>query len=162
MDPETNDAPLQGPARSDQPSGRVRSSRSRTARILGASAAAVGLAVGASAVAGAATGSSTTQPSLHHFLGGNPPAAMGKVTSVGTNTFTLTTRDGTVVTVNVGGSTTYKERGVTSAAFANVTTGERVAVFGTDSSNTVTATSVLIGGPGEGGPGPFGGTPPAI
>jgi hypothetical protein len=78
---------------------------------------------------------------------------MGTVKSVGSGTFTLTEHDGTVVTVNVGSSTTYLDRGVTSPTIANVTVGEHVAVVGTDASNTVTATKVLIGGPhGPGGP----------
>jgi hypothetical protein len=92
--------------------------------------------------------------------------AVGTVKSVGTDTFTLTTRDGTVVTVDVGKTTTYRDPGTTTSTFADVTVGEHVAVFGTDTSNTVTATSVAIGNPpngGMGGPGPRGsrGTPPA-
>jgi preprotein translocase subunit YajC len=97
---------------------------------------------------------------------GSPPAAMGTVESVGDGTFTITSPDGTTVTVDVGSSTTYRDPGVTSPGIANVTVGEHVAVFGTDTSTTVTATSVAIGNPpngGMGGPGPRGsrGTPPA-
>ncbi|HWE69663.1 MAG TPA: hypothetical protein VG205_04840, partial [Acidimicrobiales bacterium] len=67
-------------------------------------------------------------------------------------------------------STTYRDREVTSPTLANVTAGEMVAAFGTDTSNTVTATSVEIGapggpgghgGPGGGGPGGPRGLPPA-
>jgi hypothetical protein len=107
--------------------------------------------------------------------GGTPPAAVGTVKSVGDGTFTITAQDGTSVTVNVSSATTYMDQGVTSASIANVTVGEHVAVFGTDTSNTVAATSVAIGDPpagGKGGPmgassgspgGPrgSGGTPPA-
>jgi preprotein translocase subunit YajC len=102
--------------------------------------------------------------------GGSPPAAVGTVVTVGTNTFTLKTNDGTTVTVNVSSSTTYRDREVTSPTLANVTAGETVAAFGTDTSNTVTATSVEIGapggpgghgGPGGEGPGNPGGLPPA-
>jgi preprotein translocase subunit YajC len=101
--------------------------------------------------------------------GGSPPAAMGTVASVGDGTFTLTTRDSTTVTVNVSATTTYRDPSVTSPTLANVTVGEHVAVFGTDASNVVTATSVAIGDPpGGGGGGPGrpggdgkGGTPPA-
>jgi hypothetical protein len=86
---------------------------------------------------------------------------MGTVASVGDGTFTLTTEDKTTVTVNVSSTTTYSDPSVTSATLANVTVGEQVAVFGTDTSNVVTATSVAIGeppgggkgGPGSGGPG---------
>jgi hypothetical protein len=93
---------------------------------------------------------------------------MGTVKSVGDDTFTITTPSGATVTVNVSSSTTYRDPSVSSATLANVTVGEQVAVFGTESSDTVTATSVGIGNPpaaGKGGPGagngPFGGTPPS-
>jgi preprotein translocase subunit YajC len=94
--------------------------------------------------------------------GGSPPAAVGTVTSVGDGTFTISAPDGTAVTVNVDSSTTYRDGSVTSATIANVTVGEHVAVFGTDTSNVVTATSVAIGDPpaGGGGPGGRGVTPP--
>jgi hypothetical protein len=78
---------------------------------------------------------------------------VGTVKSVGDGTFAITTQDGTVVTVNVSGSTTYMDQGVTSPSIANVTVGEHVAVFGTDTSNTVTATGVAIGNPPTGGKG---------
>jgi hypothetical protein len=103
-------------------------------------------------------------------MGGSPPAAFGTVKSVGDDTFTLTGQDGTVVTVNVGSTTSYVDQGVTSPSLANVTVGEQVAVFGTDSSNVVTATRVAIGTPpsggkggpgGQGGPPGMGGTPPS-
>jgi hypothetical protein len=106
-------------------------------------------------------------------MGGTPPAAAGTVKSVGTDIFTLTTHSGTVVTVDVSSSTTYVDPKVTSASLSNVTVGEQVAVVGTDTSNTVTATKVLIGAPGgpggqggpggpggQGAPGGQGGTPP--
>jgi preprotein translocase subunit YajC len=100
-------------------------------------------------------------------LGGSPPVALGTVTSVEDGTFTITTRDGKTVTVNVSGATTYHDRAVTSPTIANVTVGAHVAVFGTDTSNVVTATSVAIGGPSAGDPGggPGGGpagSPPAM
>jgi hypothetical protein len=95
--------------------------------------------------------------------GGAAPAAVGTVTSVGDGTFTLTAQDGTAVTVNVSTTTTYLDAGVTSPTVANVTVGEHVAVFGTDTSNVVTATSVAVGEPpagGKGGPEGTSGTPP--
>ena len=156
--------------------------RRRGVRVTYAAAAALGLAIGGGAIAGAATGStsSTTPPSSsaggpsgHLGFGGTPPAAFGTVASVGADTFTLTTRDGTKVTVDVSGTTTYVDPGVTTPSFTDVKVGDHVAVFGTDSSNTVTATKVAIGGPGGDGPGgdgpggfgghrDFGGTPPAV
>jgi len=143
--------------------------RRRGVRVTYAAAIALGLAVGGGAVAGAATSSSpsstTTPSSTHadgpgggHRFGGTPPAAFGTVASVGANTFTLTAHDGTTVTVNVSGSTTYADPSVTTATFADVKVGDHVAVFGTDTSNTVAATKVAVGGPrGPGGPGGPGG-----
>src|SRR5664280_2967738 len=146
----------------------VSQKRRRGVRVTSAAAMALGLAIGGSAIAGAATttastpnpsasGSQTNRPPFD----GTPPAAVGTVKSVGTGTFTLTTQDGTTVTVNVGSSTTYLDHDVTSPSFGNVTVGAHVAVFGTDTSNTVTATKVAVGAPPTGGPGGPGGTPPA-
>ena len=150
--------------------------RRRGVRVTYAAAIVLGLAIGGGAVAGAASGSSSssTPPSpgaegpggLGNF-GGTPPVALGTVASIGTNSFTVTTHDGTKVTVNVTGTTTYLDSAVTTPSLADVKVGDRVAVFGTDSADTVTATKVAVRGPdgdGDGGPGGhrgFGGTPPA-
>jgi preprotein translocase subunit YajC len=160
--------------------------RRRGVRVTTAAAVALGLAIGGGAVASAATSGSSTSTSTpgthaeshggqegrsgHDGFGGTPPAAMGTVASVGASTFTLTTRDNTTVTVEVGSSTTYLDHDVTSPSLADIKVGTRVAVFGTDTANTVTATRVAIGGPdsgpgggrgGFGGHDGFGGTPPA-
>ena len=148
--------------------------RRRGVRVTYAAAVALGLAIGGGAVAGAASGSSssTTPPSSsaegpggRPDFGGTPPAAFGTVASVGGTSFTVTTHQGTKVTVDVSGTTTYLDPAVTSPSLADVKVGDHVAVFGTDSANTVTAAKVAIGGPGgDGGPGghpDFGGTPPA-
>jgi hypothetical protein len=133
--------------------------RRRGVKVTTAAAIALGLALGGGAIAGATTSSSSTPPgsSTHAGppFGGSPPAAVGTVKSVGTGTFTLTNKAGTTVTVNVSSSTTYRDQSATSPTIANVTVGEQVAVFGTDTSNTVAATSVAIGVP-SGGPGPAG------
>ncbi len=95
---------------------------------------------------------------------GTRPAAVGTVQSVGDGTFTVTTQSGTTVTVNVGTTTTYLDPEVTTPTIADVKVGEHVAVFGTDTSNTVTATQVAIGTPPKGGmtgPGGDGGPVPA-
>jgi hypothetical protein len=134
--------------------------RRRGVRVTTAAAVALGLAVSGGAVAGAATTSapsSSSGPAARPHqppLGGPPPAAVGTVTSVGMGTFTLSTRDNTTVTVKVSTATTYVDQGVTSPTIANVTVGERVAVFGPDTSGTVAANKVAIGVPsGPGGPG---------
>jgi hypothetical protein len=156
------------------PLSTISRGRRRGVKVTAAAIMALGLAVGGGAVAGATTSSSTapsgtsTHPGGRPF-GGSPPVDVGTVKSVGTDSFTLTTSGGTVVTVDVGTSTTYRDRGVTSPTIADLKVGDHVAVFGTDTSDTVTATSVAIGdlggpggpgGPGGSGTGP-GGSPPA-
>ena len=135
-------------------------------KVTAAAVMALGLAIGGGVVAGASTstpppaGASGSSTHSSPRFGGSPPAAMGTVKSVGTDTFTLTTTRGTVVTVDVGSTTTYHDPGVTSPTLADVKVGDHVAVFGTDTSNTVTATSVGIGdfpAGGRGGPGGPGG-----
>ena len=143
--------------------GRGHGWRPTTTRIAGVSAIALGLTLGAAGIAGAVNaGGTVTGPGPEgaaHPFDGVRPVTGGIVKSVGNDTFTVTTRDGTVVTVDVTGSTTYRDRAVTSPTFANVTPGSHVAVVGTMTSDTVAATSVLIGGPGApGGPG-WGGRP---
>jgi hypothetical protein len=130
----------------------------RIPRLTAASAAVVALSLAGAGVAGAATtgssGSTSAHPAGGPPGGGTPPTAAGKVTSVGTDTFTLTGRNGTAVTVDVGSTTTYRDPKVTSPTLADVTTGAFVAVVGTETSGTVTATTVLIGAPGPGGGNP--------
>jgi hypothetical protein len=123
--------------------------------VVGAAGLVAGLTAGGAVIAGAATSHSSNPP--HRGFGAKgEPAAVGKVATVGASSFTITTSTGTV-TVDVTGSTTYFDRGVTSPSLANVTVGESVAVFGTETSGTVAATSVAIGNPGgfggHGGPG---------
>lgn len=148
--------------------------RRRALRVASATGLALGLAAGGAAVAGAATSGSSeghsqsgSQPPAGGMRpnGGTPPAAVGTVATVGASSFTLKTKDGTTVTVDVSGTTTYRDRDVSSPTLADVTVGKTVAAFGTDTSNTVTATSVAIGVPngpggrnGTGGPGGHPGT----
>jgi preprotein translocase subunit YajC len=157
----------------------ARPKRRRGVRVTSAAVMALGLSLAGGAAAGAttaSTGSSTPSstasgsPAGRPPMGGSPPAAFGTVKSVGDDTFTLAEQDGTVVTVNVGSTTSYLDPGVTSPSLASVTVGEHVAVFGTDTSDVVAATSVAIGTPpaggkggpgGQGGPPGMGGSPPA-
>ena len=81
---------------------------------------------------------------------------MGTVKSIGDGTFTVLAHDGTTMTVDVDSSTTYFDPGVSSPNIASVTVGEQVAVFGSGTTESVTATRVAIGRPpvsGTGGPG---------
>ncbi len=87
---------------------------------------------------------------------GAMPTAVGAVKSVAGNSFIVTAQDGSTVTVDVGSRTAYFDPGVSSPTLADVKVGEHVAVFGTKTSSTVTATQVAIGSPpagGKGGPG---------
>jgi hypothetical protein len=97
--------------------------------------------------AGTFTGHRRAHPGPGGMFGnhGTPPAAAGTVESVGTGTFTLKSREGTTVIVDVTSSTKYKDHKVTSPTFANVTTGEMVSVEGTTSSGVLTASNVTIG-----------------
>ncbi len=144
----------------------------RSVRVASAVAAVVGLTVGSAAIANAVTAPSAPvghhDPGSHGMspFGSTPPAAFGKVATVGTNSFTLTTKDGTTVTVNVDASTTYLDHDVATPSFSDVVVGSIVAVVGSDTANTVTATKVIIGVPnhrmgGHHGPPSFGTTPPA-
>ena len=161
---QTNQHQESGPEEaSDDPFAVLRKHR-RGVWVTTAAACALGLAVAGGAVAGAATTPSTstsTSPSHSGFPGGrggfpgSPPAAFGTVRTIGSNSFTLTTPDGTTVTVDVSPSTAYKEFGKSPATLADVTVGTEVVVFGTDSSNIVTATAVGIGGLGSGRSGTF-------
>ncbi len=135
--------------------------RRRGVRVTSAAAIALGLVLAGGGAAGAATAASSStsfngaRPGVlanRPPMGGDTlPVAVGTVQSVGDGTFTITTRSGTTVTVNVGTTTTYLDPGVTTPTIADVTVGEHVAVFGTDTPNTVTATQVAIGTPPKGG-----------
>jgi hypothetical protein len=76
------------------------------------------------------------------------PVVVGTVASVTTSpsdSFTVAAWKQQTVTVDVTGSTTYTERGVTSASFSNVAVGDQVAVYGTSAgTSTFDAVSVAI------------------
>lgn len=188
-DPETQPTPMEhGPAAHIKRAWNRRLRRTAAAAAVLTAGAAGGAflaapgAVLASGTSHAAntTVATTTPPSAHRdggprYPGGaTAPAADGKVASVDTtaNTFTVTDDSGKTLTVDVSSSTTYVDPSLSSPTFADVKTGDFVAVIGTTASNTVTATKVYVspagdgpgGGPGWGGRGPggAGGTPPAV
>ncbi|MDP9246921.1 MAG: hypothetical protein M3O95_02340, partial [Candidatus Dormibacteraeota bacterium] len=68
--------------------------------------------------------------------------ASGKVGTVSTSSFTLTTSAGQTVTVDEVSSTTY-QKGTSSTSASAVTTGEPVLVLGTTSGTTITAMQVV-------------------
>ncbi|MCU0483689.1 MAG: DUF5666 domain-containing protein [Chloroflexi bacterium] len=76
----------------------------------------------------------------------SPAMVAGTVATKASDSFTLTTRDGSTVTVKVTSATTYQAAGVTSPTLANVTVGAAVAAQGTRTSDgSLTATVVRIG-----------------
>jgi hypothetical protein len=75
------------------------------------------------------------------------PAAggsIGKVSSMSTSGFTLSTPTGGKVTIKETSSTKY-ETGTTTASKSAVTKGKTVLVLGTDNNTTITATKVIVG-----------------
>jgi hypothetical protein len=87
------------------------------------------------------------------------PTVLGTVKSVSGDSFTVTAQDGTNITVEVNKATTYFDVGVSSPTISDVTVGQHVAVFGTEGSDSITATKVAIGTPafgGRSGPSPKG------
>jgi Domain of unknown function (DUF5666) len=143
--------------------------RRRGVQVTSAAAIALGLILSGGAVVGAATPTSSSAslpswpgqsrpdgPSTHQPMGGRPTVA-GVVKEVGDGTFTIAEQDGATVTVEVDSSTTYFDPGVGSPTIATVKVGEFVAVFGSESSGSVSATRVGIGRPpGGAGGGPGG------
>ncbi|MDX6359295.1 MAG: hypothetical protein QOH37_2349, partial [Nocardioidaceae bacterium] len=137
---------------------RLRSVRSRRVMAAGLMCAAVGLC----AACGASTSSSVaTGP---HLPGSGGPGASGsnarsgpasggssgKVSSVSTSGFTLSTSAGQEVTVNQASSTTY-QKGTRAATSTSVTNGETALVLGTTSGTTISATRVIVQPTGIGG-----------
>jgi len=126
----------------------------------GAAALAVAVVVGATGIASAVTSSgSTTVPPNPFRADRTAPAAFGTVQSVGANTFTLSTFNGSRLTVDVTGSTTYRDGVKSTASFADVVVGQHVAVMGSRAGSTLTATKVFIGVSGTGS---FGAAPAAF
>lgn len=78
--------------------------------------------------------------------GGLRPGVLGRVASVDAarHTFVVVTASGSV-TVEVSSSTVFRDRGATTAAFADVKVGLQVAVAGTKAKGREKATSVFIG-----------------
>jgi hypothetical protein len=111
--------------------------------------------VGATASTGSGTttiASTSSAISAQHTPGSgesnarSAPAAggsIGKVTSVSTSGFGLTTATGQKVTVKETSSTTYR-KGSSSASPSAVRKGTTVLVLGTTSSTTITATQVIV------------------
>jgi hypothetical protein len=98
------------------------------------------------AVSGTSTASDTVSASSVMIT--VRPVTVGTVTTApasSTGSFTLTTCKGVTWTVDLTGSTTYTERGVTSPTYSGVAVGDEAVVFGTSTgTDTATASSVVI------------------
>lgn len=68
----------------------------------------------------------------------------GKVNSISASSFTITTTNGSVVTVDEQSATVYRSAGATTTK-ASVKKGDEVFVFGSRSGSTVKALAVFIG-----------------
>lgn len=110
------------------------------------------LAAGSSSPARISTPIGGFAPGSGRSFGGRPGfsggtfsnlGVFGTVASVGTDSFTVTGRSDQTVTVDEQSSTTYYS-GATSTSSNAVVTGARVAVQGTRSGDTVTATRVTV------------------
>ena len=90
-------------------------------------------------------------PPASRSAGGGPNArsgpaaggASGKVGSLSTSGFTISTSAGQKVTVNEASSTTY-QKGTDPATASAIETGEPVVVLGTTNGTTITATRVIV------------------
>jgi hypothetical protein len=92
-----------------------------------------------------------------------PATAAGTVKEKGTSSLTLTTRDGSSVTIKVSSSTTYQVGGVTTPTLADVKVGDIVMAAGSRNADGSLSASVVrsapagrFGGPGDGFGGPGG------
>jgi hypothetical protein len=120
---------------------------SRPRRVASAVLVAGALAALTATLAAASASAHVRHSGLGH---GVIPAAAGLVTatpSAGDTSFTIELRGGATETIDVGGSTTYLERGAPSASLSDLQKGDLVAVFGTTAGGSVTATEVVIAVP---------------
>ncbi len=86
-----------------------------------------------------------------------PTTAAGTVTAKGAASITLKLAGGSSVTVKVSSSTTYEVAGKTSAGFADVAVGDRIAVQGTrNADGSIQASLVRAAGAGTYSYGPMG------
>ncbi len=124
-------------------------------RIGYSTALAAGLTIGGFGIANAASSTSTPQsnasngpttqsPPLHMWRGGGHdfrggPMGGGTVSSIGTNSFTLKTLQGTSITVNTTSSTTYEKDGQSVTASA-LSVGEHVSILPVRGSITPSST----------------------
>jgi hypothetical protein len=125
--------------------GKMTRSAARHKLSTRAALATAGATFGLVGLAGASSTASAATPSI--TKGGFGGGTVGKVTSVNrkADTFDVKTRSGSSVTVKVSKTTTYRDRSVSKAGFAQVKVGVSVGVTGTTSGKAEAAKSVIIG-----------------
>lgn len=104
----------------------------------------------ATRVSGFAGGGRGGFPGGGRFAGGGP-GAFGTITSIGSGSFTVSSRSGTAETVDVTSATTYSDSSGTLSGLSALKTGEDVIVEGSTSGSVVKATAVRVFQPGAGG-----------
>jgi hypothetical protein len=132
----------------------------RLSRPIAMTATAIAIGGGAYGIVSATSGGGST-PAIAAATGSNPrfgaagggasnarsgPAAggtVGRVGSVSTSSFTVSTSAGQNVTVRKASSTKYKT-GMRSTSASAVKTGKPVLVLGTTNGTTITATTVIV------------------
>ena len=113
-------------------------------------AAAYGIVSATSSGSAAPSTATTTRVGSNARSGPASGGASGKVGTVSTSSFTLTTSAGQTVTVDEASSTKYQQ-GASSTSKSAITTGVPVLVLGTTSGTTITATQVIVQPTGGGG-----------
>jgi Domain of unknown function (DUF5666) len=84
------------------------------------------------------------------FSGGRS-GAFGTITTIGSDSFTVSSRSGTTETVDVSSATTYSSGSGSLSGLTALKTGEEVIVQGTTSGSVVKATAIRVFQPGAGG-----------
>jgi hypothetical protein len=84
------------------------------------------------------------------FPGGGS-GAFGTIASIGSDSFTVSSRSGTTETVDVTSTTSYSSSSGTLSGLSALKTGEDVIVEGSTSGSVVKATAVRVFQPGSGG-----------
>jgi hypothetical protein len=83
--------------------------------------------------------------------GGQGGGMAGMVTDVSGNTITITTRNGQTAKIELAANGTVRKQ--VDGQVSDITKGEQIVAFGTQSGDTFQATNIQIGGFGRGGQG---------
>jgi hypothetical protein len=123
--------------------GRRLFSGHRMAASIAAGIAVIVVVVVVIAIADSGSSSSVAKAGTNARSGPAAGGTIGKVTSVSTSSFTVSTSAGEKATVTKASSTTYRKGTKPSSASA-VTKGKAVLVLGTVNGTTITATQVVV------------------